>query len=223
MTGSSGWRRALHERAEFERVKEKMQKKTGTKTALIVVSVLMAAMLFGACKVSQPDTTQTDATQSEASEATAADAAEANAAADESGLSFSLTTLTGDEIDDSVVSSSKLTMVNYWATWCGPCVSEIPDIQQLSEDYADSGLSVIGVLFGDEDTDGAKEFLSETGVTYPVVLPEGAFLTLGSDIYAIPTTMFFDSDGSQVGDTVVGSKSYEDWAGLIELLLGQVG
>jgi len=204
-----------------------MQKKNGTRIALTVLSVLMAAMLFGACTVSQPEAAQPDSAQTETSEATAADAAEATAAeataAGESGLSFSLTTITGDEIDDSVVSSSKLTMVNYWATWCGPCVSEIPDIQQLSENYADSGLSVIGVLFGDEDTDGAKEFLSETGVTYPVVLPEGAFLTLGSDIYAIPTTMFFDSDGKQVGDTVVGSKSYEDWAGIVELLLGQVG
>ncbi|HRX59112.1 MAG TPA: TlpA disulfide reductase family protein [Eubacteriales bacterium] len=200
-----------------------MQKKTGMKTALIVLSVLMAAVLLGACTGVQADTAQADAAQTETSEATAADAAEETAAADESGLSFSLTTITGDTVDDSIVSSSKLTMVNYWATWCGPCVSEIPDIQQLSEDYADSGLSVIGVLFGDDDTDGAKEFLSETGVTYPVVLPEGAFLTLGSDIYAIPTTMFFDSDGNQVGDTVVGSKSYEDWAGLVELLLGQVG
>ncbi|MEN6339746.1 MAG: hypothetical protein ABFD03_06430, partial [Clostridiaceae bacterium] len=67
-----------------------------------------------------------------------------------------------------------------------------------------------------------RTFLSDNEVTYPVVLPEGVFQTLASDIQAIPTTMFFDSNGQQVGDTVVGSKSYDDWAGLIDLLLGQV-
>ena len=45
---------------------------------------------------------------------------------------------------------------------------------------------------------------------------------MSTSIYAIPTTMFFDSNGEQVGDTVVGAKSYEDWTGLIDLLLEQV-
>lgn len=195
-----------------------MQKKTGVKTALTILAVLTAALLFGACTgtLEQAEATETPAQ----TEAAASDTPGETAG---SGLTFSLTTITGDMIDDSIISSNKLTMVNYWATWCGPCVGEIPDIQQLSEDYADSGFSVIGVLYGDDDTDGAKTFLSDSGVTYPVVLPEGVFLTLGSDIYAIPTTMFFGSDGKQVGDTIVGAKSYDDWSGLIELLLGQVG
>ena len=137
-------------------------------------------------------------------------------------MTFSLTTLTGETIDDSIIKNSKLTMVNYWATWCGPCVSEIPDIQKLSQDYADKGFSVIGVLLGDEDYDGARTFLSDNGITYPVVLPEGVFLDMASGIYAIPTTMFFDSTGTQVGETQVGSMTYEDWASLIDSLLGQV-
>jgi thiol-disulfide isomerase/thioredoxin len=194
-----------------------MQKKPAIKTILMMLVVFVSVLLLGACADVQAEITVTDTE-------TATDAAtEADASTDEDGLTFSLTTLTDETIDDSIISSSELTMVNFWATWCGPCVSEIPDIQQLSESYADKGVSVIGVLFGDDDVDGAKEFLSDTGVTYPVVLTEGAFLTLSSDIYAIPTTMFFDSDGNQVGDTIVGSKSYEDWAGLVDLLLGQAG
>jgi thiol-disulfide isomerase/thioredoxin len=194
-----------------------MQKKPAIKTILIMLVVFVSVLLLGACADVQAEITVTD-TETETDAAT-----EADASTDDGGLTFSLTTLTDETIDDSIISSSKLTMVNFWATWCGPCVSEIPDIQQLSESYADKGVSVIGVLFGDDDVDGAKEFLSDTGVTYPVVLTEGAFLTLSSDIYAIPTTMFFDSDGNQVGDTIVGSKSYEDWAGLVDLLLGQAG
>ena len=113
-------------------------------------------------------------------------------------------------------------MVNYWATWCGPCVGEIPDLQKIGEDYAEKGFSIIGVLLGDEDYDGARKFLSDNGVTYPVVLPEGVFLDMASDISAIPTTMFFDSNGKQVGETQVGSLSYEDWVSLIDSLLKQV-
>ena len=59
---------------------------------------------------------------------------------EDEGLSFSLTTLTDETIDDSIISENKLTMVNFWATWCGPCVSEIPDLQLISEEYADKRL-----------------------------------------------------------------------------------
>ena len=91
-----------------------------------------------------------------------------------------------------------------------------------SLELAQKGFSIIGVLIGDDDYDGARQFMSDTGVTYPVVLPEGVFYTLASGIQAIPTTMFFDSTGKQVGTTVVGAKSYDDWKSLIDMLLGQV-
>lgn len=136
-------------------------------------------------------------------------------------LSFSVDTLTGDTIDETIITGHKLTMVNYWATWCGPCVSEIPDLVKISEEYADKDFALIGVLTGDNDIDGAKEFIANQNVSYPIVLPQAFFSDHADDIYAIPTTMFFDSEGNQVGDTIVGSKSYEDWAGLIDLLLGQ--
>lgn len=182
------------------------------------MSVFALALFSSACTAAPAQAETTEAPQE-----TAAETAESEAGDSESGvLSFSLTTITGEAVDDSIVSGNKLTMVNFWATWCGPCVGEIPDLQQISEDYADKGFSIIGVLLGDDDVDGAVEFLGEQGVTYPVVLPEGPFDSLSTNIYAIPTTMFFDSDGEQVGETVVGAKSYEDWTGLIDLLLGQV-
>ena len=113
-------------------------------------------------------------------------------------------------------------VINYWATWCGPCVGEIPDLIKISEEYADKGFAMIGVLTGDDDIDGAKQFIADQGMSYPVVLPEAFFADNAEGIYAIPTTMFFDSTGKQVGETVVGSMSYDDWKGLIDLLLGQV-
>jgi len=181
-----------------------MKTNPGKRLALILLSLLTTVFLLISCTQSKAPADETGTNDSKFK------------------LTFSLKTLTGETIDDSIVSNNKLTMVNYWATWCGPCVGEIPDLQKIGEEYADKGFSIIGVLLGDEDYDGARKFLSDNGITYPVVLPEGAFLDLASGISAIPTTMFFDADGYQVGETQVGSMSYEDWTGLIDSLLKQV-
>ncbi len=186
------------------------------KTATILLILMAAALTLTACF--PVPAAETEAAAPEVTAAPEETAAETQS----EGLTFSLTTLTGDTLDESVFSENKLIMVNYWATWCGPCVGEIPDLVEISEDYADEGFALIGVLTGDDDISGAKQFVSDKKVTYPIVLPEAFFAEHAEGIYAIPTTMFFNSEGKQIGDTVVGSKSYEEWAGLIDLLLGQV-
>lgn len=198
------------------------------KHILLLTALLTAAMLLTACATpSEPEATAAPAASTQTEQAEATEAAEATDSAEDSasaasGISFSLDTLTGGTIDQTIITNNKLTMVNYWATWCGPCVSEIPDLVEISEAYADQGFALIGVLTGDTDVDGAKEFIAEKNVSYPIVMPEGFFADMAGDIYAIPTTMFFDSEGNQVGDTIVGAKSYDDWSGLIDLLLSQV-
>ena len=182
------------------------------KIALIFTSFIAAAFMLSACAITPA---QPAATPAPEATATATDQ-------DSTKLEFSLTTLTGDTLDQTVFSDNKLIMVNYWATWCGPCVGEIPDLVKISKEYADKGFAMVGVLTGDDDIDGAKQFIADQGITYPIVLPEAFFLDHSDGIYAIPTTMFFDSTGKQVGDAVVGAKSHDDWAGLIDLLLSQV-
>ena len=199
------------------------------KKSIWILASLMAATLFlSACTVAPAapaETTEASAATEApaATEETAAPAADATIPMEpDSTLSFSIDTLTGDTLDPSVFSEHKLVMVNYWATWCGPCVGEIPDLVKISNDYADKGFAIVGVLTGDDDIEGAKQFIADQGVEYPVVLPEAFFGDNATGISAIPTTMFFDSTGTQVGETIVGAMSYDDWAGLIDLLLGQV-
>lgn len=198
-----------------------MQKNVKRGLALVLLAALVLGLALTSCAPAAPavEATEAPATEAPATEAPVAATAEPS---DEGGMSFTLTTLTGETIGDSIISNNKLTMVNYWATWCGPCVGEIPDLQKINEEYADKGFSIIGVLIGDDDYDGARQFMSDTGVTYPVVLPEGVFYTLASGIQAIPTTMFFDSNGQQVGETQIGSMSYSNWVSLIDSLLSQV-
>lgn len=180
------------------------------KIVLILASLTAAVFLMSACApllAGEPKETPAPTAASDAGS---------------SFSDFSLTTLTGDTLDQTVFSDNKLIMVNYWATWCGPCVSEIPDLVKISKDYADKGFVIIGVLTGDDDIDGAKQFIADQKMAYPVVLPDGPFAAYSDSIYAIPTTLFFDSTGKQIGDAVVGAKSHDDWTGLIDLLLKQV-
>ena len=201
------------------------------KRVLSLIAVLALASIFSACNLLAP-AAQSSATPVETTvetvvepegETTAAPAEAAEAAPEGyDGIAFSMEGLMGETVDDSIIRGNKLTMINFWATWCGPCVAEIPALSQLNEDYADKDFGIIGVLTGDQNVEGAKEFLTEKSVSYPVVNLEGVFAEYAADIYAIPATLFFDANGKQVGEMVVGGMEYEDWAKLIDSLLEQV-
>ena len=190
------------------------------KKVFLVLMSTLAVLLLGACTLAPAQEAPAEATEAPAStEATQApDAAQADGSIEP----FSYTTLTGDTLDQSVFTDHKLTMVNYWATWCGPCVSEIPDLIKISKDYADKGFALVGVNVDNSDVDGVKQFIADQGMTYPVIFADGFFLVEMQGYQYIPTTLFYDTTGKQVGQAVVGSNSYEDWSKLIDALLEQV-
>ena len=88
----------------------------------------------------------------------------------------------------------KVVLVNLWATWCPPCVAEMPDLQKLSEDYADT-LVVLGVNVGDTAEDAAA-FMEENGYTYPMYVDADYSLALGMfPSPYIPFTSIIDPNG----------------------------
>ena len=120
-----------------------------------------------------------------------------------------------------------LTMINIWATFCGPCINEMPDLQELSEEYADKGLQVMGLcsdVYTGEGIDErlmleGEEVLSVTGAEYLQVIPNSDTAEeLLSDVLAVPTTYFVDSEGNTI-KIVIGAKSKEDWKTIIDGLL----
>jgi len=162
--------------------------------------------------------------QTAGAEATPADDAAdgANETADRL-LSYSGEDLSGSPVSGELFTKNKLTMVNYWATWCGYCVEEIPDLSELSEAYASQGLGVLGVLIWDDDNvSGAKQFWTDSGVLYPSIVAEGVFSDLMADQNGIPVTMFFDSQGNQVGETIVGAMDRDNWESTIRSYLSLV-
>ena len=144
---------------------------------------------------------------------------------------FSTTDLEGNTLDQSILADYDLTMVNVWATFCGPCINEMPDLGELAAEYADKGVQIIGLVSDTMDSDGAisdsqvetaKEIVAETGADYRHLLPSDDLLGILSQIYAVPTTFFVDSEGVQVGDAIVTAQSKEKWIETIDGMLAEV-
>lgn len=137
---------------------------------------------------------------------------------------FSATDRKGVPYTEAVFSENKITMVNFWEPWCGPCVNEMPDIQKLYSDYKDDGLMVIGVYSNTEMEPRVDQILTSARVKYPIIQNTDSFNKFRSG--AVPTTVFFDSSGHVIDmkkDTsksgqpvVVGSRSYADWEAMIK-------
>ncbi len=116
----------------------------------------------------------------------------------------------------------KTIFLNFWATWCPPCKAEMPEIQQLYENYereGDNALIVLGVAWpeaGQEKTqEEIADFLEENGYTYPVLMDTEGSLFDGYGISAFPTTFMIDRDGNVFG-YLTGQMSYEIMESIVE-------
>lgn len=101
----------------------------------------------------------------------------------------------------------KVIFLNFWATWCGPCRNEMPDIQKLYEEYSAKGedaeaviLGIAGPEIGQEGTrEEIADFMNENGYTYPVLMDETGELFSQYGISAFPTTFMIDREGNVYG------------------------
>ena len=130
---------------------------------------------------------------------------------------FSTTDFEGNAATEQIFAGHKLTILNFWEPWCGPCVSEMPDLQRLSQEYADKGVQVIGVFATPDADEEVQAVLDKTGVTYPILryTSEFDFLQTGY----VPTTVVIGSSGNILTESFAGSMDYDGWVALIEGLL----
>ncbi len=140
----------------------------------------------------------------------------------EGTISFKTTTVDGEEISsEDIFSKNEITVLNLWASWCGPCVGEMPELEELHKELQEKGCGVVGILVDANEGSGLKdgqEIIADTGVTYINLIPwEGLNETISFKY--LPTTIFVDSNGQIVGDPVIGANvpGYR-WA--IEDLIG---
>jgi thiol-disulfide isomerase/thioredoxin len=91
----------------------------------------------------------------------------------------------------------KVILLNFWATWCGPCRSEIPDLVELQNKYKDQ-LQIIGLVVDDDDQQAVTKFAEKIGINYPVAMATDELRTEYGGIPALPTSFVLDGEGRVV-------------------------
>ena len=130
--------------------------------------------------------------------------------------SFSTIDLYEKIVTNDIFAENQVTMINFWATWCPPCVAEMPDLGELAETLQDSDgeRGLIGILI-DADESGAiqkaGQILSKAKARFTQLRPSEEMYSILSSISAIPTSIFVDSKGNIVGPTIVGARSKNDY------------
>ena len=130
---------------------------------------------------------------------------------------FKLTSLDGKQLALAAF-QGKVVFLNFWATWCGPCRAEVPDLVALQEKYKDH-LQIIGLNVDDDDTAEIQKYVDETGIDFPVAMaPDDLRIQYGG-IPALPTTFVLDTEG-RVVQKHVGYLDPELYETEIRALLG---
>ena len=154
---------------------------------LVVAAVLVAGMLYFATHLSR----------------------KSGAAPSLSGIAavapdFTLESLEGKSLKLSDL-RGKAVLLNFWATWCGPCKIEMPWFVEMQKQYGDQGLQIVGVAMDDSSKQDIAKFTREMGVNYPVLIGKEAVGDAYGGVPALPESFFIGRDGKIV-DKIIGLK-----------------
>ena len=120
--------------------------------------------------------------------------------------SFTAKTLEGGEYSAKNFADADVTVINIWATTCGPCIDEMPELAKFAKTLPDNVKLITWCIDGDYDSSYAKQILSESGYDgITLTSGDGDLATLDSQIQYTPTTLFVDSEGKIVGEALIGS------------------
>jgi thiol-disulfide isomerase/thioredoxin len=154
--------------------------------ALVIVAVLAAGMLyFGLHQARRSVTNRT-----------------IGASYGKPAPDFTLETLDGKTMSLSSL-RGKAVLVNFWATWCGPCKIETPWLVELQREYGEQGLQIVGVAMDDSGKDEIARFAKDMGMNYPVLLGKEAVGDAYGGVAALPESFFIGRDGKIV-DKIMG-------------------
>ena len=140
-------------------------------------------------------------------------------------IAFEGTDLDGNTVSQEIFTQSKLTMVNVWATYCNPCLSEMPGLGELAAEYDPAEFQIIGIVsdvWEGEDQTLVESLVQKTGADYLHLLANDSIgQAILSSVSGVPTTFFFDGEGAYLGG-VVGSAEKEKWEEIVHGLLEEM-
>ena len=99
----------------------------------------------------------------------------------------------------SDIRGEKLTIVDFWATWCKPCLIAIPELVNIQKEFESEGVQLIGInIDSPRNKSKIKPFANARGLNYPVLLDENQEMMAEMNVVLVPTLIIFDKDGNQV-------------------------
>lgn len=144
------------------------------------------------------------------------------------GIVFEGQDMEGNTVSSTIFSDAKLTMVNVWATYCNPCLREMPGLGELAQEYDPEEFQLVGIISDvlegaeQETLELAADLIEQTGADYPhLLLNESLYYGLLSDVTAVPTTFFINENG-EILDTVVGSMEKSAWEEKVNAFLEEM-
>lgn len=122
---------------------------------------------------------------------------------------FETIDLEGNTVTNEIFSQADLTVVNFWATYCSPCIDEMPDLQAWSEEMPEN-VQIIGILVDVASADAeeyelARQIVEKTGVTFTNLAVTDGMRGITDELIGVPTTFFVDKEGNFVGEEIVGT------------------
>lgn len=141
---------------------------------------------------------------------------------------FEASTIEGETLTSDCFADAKLTMINVWATYCNPCINEMPDLGELVTEYDSADFQLIGIIsdvYEDDDSaenlEEAKTLIEQTQANYPhLLLNESLYVNLVGGVSAVPTTFFVKQNGELIG-YLEGALPKDTWKELINDLLAE--
>ena len=201
----------------------------------LLTLILLGALLTGCAQdngtsseIATTEEISKAASEVERTEVQAETAAETQAQEEEPYIvTFEANTIEGEVVTSEMFSQSRLTMINVWATYCNPCLSEMPDLGEIATEYDSAEFQMIGVISDvaedaiEEDINNAKDLIQQTSANYPhLLLNESLYRNLVGGVSSVPTTFFVDQKGEMLG-YAIGAQSKDTWVSIIEDLLSK--
>lgn len=187
------------------------------KYKIYLLAVIISAVLLSGCAKENTNMASENNSVQETESAPSLKKEQSDLAVD-----FAGTDIEGNAVTSAVFSQSKLTMVNVWATYCNPCLSEMPGLGELADEFDTEEFQIIGIISdvveGDEQ-ELAEDLIEQTQADYThLLLNESIYNALLTDVAAVPTTFFIDENGT-ILDTVIGAMEKSAWEEKINALL----